>query len=147
MQLGDGNLNKELSDKPDSSTITSNKMIELKKENRNRATFTDKLLGQKVRTMRLLRNKSQVELAKTLNLTFQQVQKYENGFNRISACRLLDIANFLEININYFFQGLSNIPEDSSLGKKLLAREKKLTKLLAEIKKLNQLAEEIGEIL
>lgn len=122
-------------------------MIELKKENRNRATFTDKLLGQKVRTMRLLRNKSQVELAKTLNLTFQQVQKYENGFNRISACRLLDIANFLEININYFFQGLSNIPEDSSLGKKLLAREKKLTKLLAEIKKLNQLAEEIGEIL
>lgn len=129
----------------DSPTIIGYKMIEVKKENKNCANSTDKLLGQRVRTMRVLRNRSQAQLADGLGVTFQQIQKYEKGLNRISASRLLDIANILETNINYFFQGLSN--EDTFLEKKLRLRDKKQATLLIGIKKLNQLAEEIGEIL
>jgi transcriptional regulator with XRE-family HTH domain len=51
---------------------------------------------------------SQQELAKALRITFQQVQKYENGTNRISCSRLYDIARALKTPINYFFADLSD---------------------------------------
>ena len=55
---------------------------------------------------------SQERLAEALGLTFQQVQKYERGANRISASKLYEIARFLSAPISYFFEGLS----DPSLG-------------------------------
>jgi transcriptional regulator with XRE-family HTH domain len=56
---------------------------------------------------RLLAGMSQVKLADMLGITFQQVQKYEKGSNRVSASRLQGIANTLEVPVSFFFDGAS----------------------------------------
>ncbi|MBX6366786.1 MAG: helix-turn-helix transcriptional regulator [Rhodospirillales bacterium] len=63
----------------------------------------DRLVGARLRERRLLLGLSQQQLAKALGITFQQVQKYENGVNRISASRLWDISRRLEVPIEWFF--------------------------------------------
>lgn len=60
-------------------------------------------VGAKVRARRLLMGFSQDSLAKMIGLTFQQIQKYERGTNRISVSRLIDIAKALKVPVNYFF--------------------------------------------
>jgi transcriptional regulator with XRE-family HTH domain len=62
----------------------------------------DKKLGEKIRTRRVAAGMSQDELGKTLGVTFQQVQKYEKGVNRVSAVRLEQIAGALDESISYF---------------------------------------------
>jgi transcriptional regulator with XRE-family HTH domain len=69
-------------------------------------------VGARIRTLRKLRGVSQDTLAKTLNLTFQQVQKYERGANRVSASKLYDIAVYLRVRPGYFFEGLTEPPID-----------------------------------
>jgi len=64
-------------------------------------------LGQRVRARRLEISMSQEKLADLLGVTFQQVQKYEKGINRIAASRLFDIAAALDVPISNFFDGLS----------------------------------------
>jgi len=64
-------------------------------------------VGKAIRTRRKLRGVSQEQLGDALGLTFQQVQKYERGANRVSASKLFDIANALDVDIAYFFQGLA----------------------------------------
>ena len=71
----------------------------------------DKLIGQRLRTRRNLLKMSQKKLAEAVGLTFQQVQKYELGVNRVSAVRLTDFANTLGVPINYFYAGLTDIGE------------------------------------
>jgi transcriptional regulator with XRE-family HTH domain len=51
---------------------------------------------------------SQKDLATALSITFQQVQKYEKGSNRISAARLFDVANLFGVPFDYFFEGLAH---------------------------------------
>lgn len=63
-------------------------------------------VGDKLRLMRTLRGFSQTELATRVGLTFQQVQKYESGANRISASRLWEISEALDTPIGFFFDGL-----------------------------------------
>ncbi len=63
-------------------------------------------LGQRVRMARIALGMSQQTLARKLGLTFQQIQKYERGRNRISASRLFDIARVLGISIEAFYEGL-----------------------------------------
>src|ERR1700730_17173912 len=63
----------------------------------------DVYVGGRVRTRRLLLGMNQEELARALGLTFQQVQKYESGANRVSASRLWEIAGILNMPIAYFF--------------------------------------------
>jgi transcriptional regulator with XRE-family HTH domain len=75
-------------------------------------------LGKRLRTVRLLRRMSQIELAHALRITFQQVQKYESGVNRISAGRLFDIARTFGVSLDYFFEGFS----PRSLAKKRRAQ-------------------------
>ena len=70
------------------------------------ANAIDKKLGQRVRTRRLEIGMSQEKLAELLGVTFQQVQKYEKGVNRIAASRLHDIAASLDVPIAKFFEGL-----------------------------------------
>ena len=70
------------------------------------AHMVDLHVGDRIRTRRMLRNMSQKELATALGLTFQQVQKYERGSNRVSASKLFEIANTLRAPIAYFFVGL-----------------------------------------
>ena len=66
----------------------------------------DVYVGARVRARRLLIGMNQETLAQRLGLTFQQVQKYEGGANRISASRLAEIAGVLGVGVEYFFQGL-----------------------------------------
>jgi transcriptional regulator with XRE-family HTH domain len=60
-------------------------------------------IAQRVRTLRLQRGMSQTELGNVLDVTFQQVQKYETGANRISAGRLQQIAEVLDVPVTYFY--------------------------------------------
>lgn len=68
--------------------------------------FIDVHVGMKVRTRRKALGLSQEALANAIDLTFQQVQKYERGFNRISASKLYEIAKALQITVDFFFEGL-----------------------------------------
>jgi transcriptional regulator with XRE-family HTH domain len=67
---------------------------------------TDKHVGARVRMRRMMLGMSQEKLGDTLDLTFQQVQKYEKGANRISASRLQQISHILQVPISFFFEGL-----------------------------------------
>lgn len=65
----------------------------------------DKHVGSRVRMRRMLLGMSQERLGEALKITFQQVQKYEKGTNRISASRLQQIANVLGVTISFFYEG------------------------------------------
>lgn len=65
----------------------------------------DRVVGQRVRWRRRELKLTQEKLGELLDLTFQQVQKYEKGVNRISAGRLYEIASVLGVPITYFFDG------------------------------------------
>ena len=67
----------------------------------------DMHVGKRVRLRRTLLGLSQEQLGTELNITFQQVQKYERGANRISASRLWDIGQILDVPINYFFDDMT----------------------------------------
>lgn len=69
-------------------------------------TSEDKHIGEKLKSYRLATGVSQQELAKTSNITFQQVQKYEKGIDRISSGTLYRFACCLNIPVSYFFDGL-----------------------------------------
>lgn len=65
-------------------------------------------VGGRVKQRRLLRGLSQEQLGTSLGLTFQQVQKYEKGTNRISSSRLWEIATILGVPISFFYDGLKD---------------------------------------
>jgi transcriptional regulator with XRE-family HTH domain len=65
----------------------------------------DRHVGSRVRMRRMLASISQEKLGEALGLTFQQVQKYEKGTNRISASRLQQIAKMLDVPVSFFFEG------------------------------------------
>lgn len=72
------------------------------------ANPVDVYVGHRILIRRKLLALSQESLAKKLGLTFQQVQKYEKGSNRISASRLWDLSQILHVDVNYFFQDMSH---------------------------------------
>ncbi len=65
----------------------------------------DRHVGSRVRMRRMLAGFSQEKLGESLGVTFQQVQKYEKGSNRISASRLQQIAKILDVTVSFFFDG------------------------------------------
>jgi transcriptional regulator with XRE-family HTH domain len=65
----------------------------------------DKHVGSRIRTRRLLVGLSQEKLGEALGITFQQIQKYEKGTNRISASRLQQAARVLGVPVEYFYEG------------------------------------------
>jgi transcriptional regulator with XRE-family HTH domain len=65
----------------------------------------DKHVGSRVRMRRMMLGMSQEKLGDALGLTFQQVQKYEKGTNRIGASRLQQISNILQVQVSFFFEG------------------------------------------
>jgi transcriptional regulator with XRE-family HTH domain len=69
---------------------------------------TDKHVGSRVRMRRMTLGKSQSWLADAVGLTFQQIQKYEKGTNRIGSSRLQQFANLLDVPVSFFFEGGSN---------------------------------------
>lgn len=70
----------------------------------------DKHVGSRVRMRRMMLNMSQEKLGDALALTFQQVQKYEKGTNRIGASRLQQIAHILQVPVSFFFEGAPHMP-------------------------------------
>ena len=71
---------------------------------------TDKHVGARVRMRRMMLGMSQEKLGDALDLTFQQVQKYEKGANRIGASRLQQISHILQVPVSFFFDGAPNVP-------------------------------------
>jgi transcriptional regulator with XRE-family HTH domain len=69
---------------------------------------TDKHVGSRVRMRRMMLGMSQEKLGDALGLTFQQVQKYEKGTNRIGASRLQQISTILQVPVEFFFEGAPN---------------------------------------
>lgn len=65
-------------------------------------------VGHKLKQLRVLRGMTQTEVAQGLEISFQQVQKYELGRNRISASKLFEISRILKVPTSYFFDGLEN---------------------------------------
>jgi len=74
---------------------------------KKQANPTDVLVGNRVRIRRMLIGMSQERLGELLSLTFQQVQKYEKGVNRIGAGRLFDVSRILGVPIDYFYEGVA----------------------------------------
>jgi transcriptional regulator with XRE-family HTH domain len=72
-------------------------------------------VGTRVRLRRTLLGMSQEKLAAALSLTFQQVQKYERGVNRIGASRLFDLARILDVPIGFFFDDMPSSVEGGSI--------------------------------
>jgi transcriptional regulator with XRE-family HTH domain len=70
----------------------------------------DKHVGSRVRMRRMMLSMSQEKLGDALGLTFQQVQKYEKGTNRIGASRLQQISLILQVPVAFFFEGAPNVP-------------------------------------
>jgi transcriptional regulator with XRE-family HTH domain len=77
----------------------------------------DKHVGSRVRMRRMMLSMSQEKLGDALGLTFQQVQKYEKGTNRIGASRLQQISNILQVPVAFFFEGAPELPGARSSGK------------------------------
>ena len=78
------------------------------KQSRAQADAVDTHVGQRIRDKRNERGMSQTEVANALGVTFQQVQKYERGTNRVGASRLFDLSRILSVPVQYFFEGLNN---------------------------------------
>ena len=70
----------------------------------NLSTQLNQHLGRKLRLRRTSLGLTQTQVAKAINVTFQQIQKYEKGTNGVSSARLLQLANFLKVPIKYFFE-------------------------------------------
>lgn len=62
-------------------------------------------VGRRIRMRRMMLSKSQTDLGETCGITFQQIQKYEKGINRVSASRLQQFAKILDVPVSFFFEG------------------------------------------
>ncbi len=65
-------------------------------------------VGKRVRHRRWLVGMTQQQLAQSVGIKFQQIQKYETGANRVSASRLWDIADALDVDVSFFFEGIEH---------------------------------------
>lgn len=68
-------------------------------------------VGRKLKQIRTMRRLSQTDVARELDLSFQQIQKYEIGANRIAASRLYELSRILDVPTSYFFEGLDEDPD------------------------------------
>ena len=85
----------------------------------------DAYVGSRVRMRRIMLGMSQLRLAQELSVTFQQIQKYERGLNRIGASRLWDLAQVLGVNVDFFYADLA--PEASDQSPRKLNRSLQLS--------------------
>ena len=98
---------------------------------------TDVHVGRRVREARVAKGMSQTDLGDKLGVSFQQVQKYEKGTNRIGASRLLQTATALNVPVEYFFDGVNDGSQDDSPVNAKLSR-----KAIATATKLHQIPDE-----
>ena len=95
----------------------------------------NKHLGNKLKLRRLALGLTQTKVAKAIHVTFQQIQKYEKGTNGVSSIRLLQLANYLKVPVNYFFEDFSQylINIERSQENHLSINYNFLVKLYAEL--------------
>ncbi len=86
-----------------STEIYEKNISELEARNARKANPIDMHVGMRVRMRRMLLGMSQEKLGELLGLTFQQVQKYEKGVNRIGASRLYELSKVLDVPVQYFY--------------------------------------------
>lgn len=91
-------------------------MAHPKIHNSNNPDPIDIHVGSRIRLRRTLLSMSQEKLADALGITFQQVQKYENGSNRVGASRLFHISKILKVPVSFFYEGLEQNLEEHSEG-------------------------------
>jgi len=89
-------------------------------------------VGSRVRLRRTLLGMSQGRLGDAIGLTFQQVQKYERGANRVSSSRLFDLARVLDVPVSYFFDEMSASTSDRSNGRSRGLAERKAAAIEAD---------------
>jgi len=89
-------------------------------------------VGQRIRQRRTLLGMSQEKLAEAIGLTFQQVQKYERGANRVGSSRLFDLARVLDVPIDYFFEDMEANVAAKSPSRLMWFSESKLQPYAAE---------------
>jgi transcriptional regulator with XRE-family HTH domain len=83
---------------------------------KKKANPVDAHVGYRVRLRRMLIGMSQERLGDLLGLTFQQVQKYERGINRIGAGRLYEVAEILGVPISFFYEGMDGVQVSAEAG-------------------------------
>ena len=72
-------------------------------------------IGIRLKQKRTEKNLTQTKVAKALNVTFQQIQKYEKGTNGLSASRMQALSNYFKVPISYFFKGFTEFKEEFNL--------------------------------
>jgi transcriptional regulator with XRE-family HTH domain len=77
----------------------------------------NKHLGSQLKMRRLALGLTQTKVAKAINVTFQQIQKYEKGTNGVSSIRLLQLSNYLKVPINYFYENFQGYIENTDILK------------------------------
>lgn len=78
-------------------------------------------VGKRIRHRRWLVGMTQQQLAERVGIKFQQIQKYETGANRVSASRLWDIADALDVAVSFFFEGIETETSDTPASEKVPA--------------------------
>ena len=78
------------------------------------ATDVDTIVGERIRRRRILTGVTQDQLGEALGISYQQIQKYETGANRVSAGRLYLVAQKLEVSPGWFFDGLAEVPDETN---------------------------------
>ena len=91
-------------------------------------------LGKQLRSRRAALGLTQTQVAKAINVTFQQIQKYEKGTNGVSSSRLLQLANFLKVPVKYFFEDFKDFQNLDSQASKDNSLENFVSKL-SEVEK------------
>jgi transcriptional regulator with XRE-family HTH domain len=90
--------------------------------NLKKSNDVDLYVGNKIKLKRLEMGFSQTKLAEAVGITFQQIQKYENAKNRVSASKLWEIANILKVDVNFFYDGIDffkNVASESFVNKNI----------------------------
>ena len=96
----------------------------------------DQHIGKRLRHARTIAKVSQTKLGEEVGITFQQIQKYENGSNRIGGSRLWSISQFLGLPVSYFYDGLTDTGSTTSAVSKLFEDSENL-KLLRDFVRIN----------
>ena len=107
-------------------------------------------LGSKLKLRRLALGLTQTKVAKAINVTFQQIQKYEKGTNGVSSTRLLQLSNYLKVPISYFFEDFATYTQNAERMKDshLNINYNFLVKIFSELTEdqRNKLSKNLGSI-
>lgn len=99
---------------------------------------TDVHVGHRLREVRIMRGLTQTQLGERLGISFQQVQKYEKGTNRIGSSRLWDMCGILDVPVSFFFDGLSDEKtDDEKISRRALQLAKELDRIADDDVKTN----------